>query len=244
MGAALGYLLAVVLGIDPDASQPKIDANTLIRALSPEQRSELIETYAYSALVFSKVLKFGRTPAIYLSCPDKGCDPAMVDVLENLRAQAPNTFGQLVSDRQGAQIEVYAASQALAIEARDLEVDRSLKLSRNITMRRFAYPAQESPCWTISYFEKTGVLEKALIYIDSDSSPHMQTLCMEYEIVRAAGVMNLDSVYLYRKEEKHRFHDPILWLTVNAYLHGLPAIKPGLSMDEVRSVLEDRLQVK
>lgn len=243
---AIWHLLTGVLGVLSGPPQSGANAEAFIRSLPPEQKSELIIRYAASAWVFP-ILKFRRVPAIYLSCPDKGCDPLAVSILENVRAQTPNTLGERTADRDAAQIEIYMAPQSEAFDKRDREIDARLHLNANITIRKFPFPepAQAAPCWTITYYDnETGVIGKALVYIDSDSSPRMQYLCMGYEAIRAAGVMNMEGVYIYRKEEKRRFSDPIRWLAANAYLHGLSEIQPGDTMGKVQTILEDRYEVK
>ena len=244
---AMWLLLTGVLGLPSGPPQPAASADVFIRSLPPEQKSELIESYVASAWAFSKILKFRRAPAIYLSCPDKGCDPVAAGILENLRAQAPKALGEQTADKDAAQIEIYLAPQSEAFDKRDREIDRKLHLDSNITARKllFPEPAQDAPCWTTSYFDNgTGVIEKALVFIDSDASPRMQYLCMGYETVRAAGVMNIESVYFYRNDEKRLFADPAQWLAANAYLHGLPDIKAGDTMAKARSALEDRYGLK
>jgi hypothetical protein len=145
-----------------------------------------------------------------------------------------------VPDRDAAQIEIYVAPQPQAAEARSRQLDDKLRLDVNTTSRRFLHLAEDAPCWTVTYFHKSGVIEKAMIYIDSDSSSKTQHLCAGFETIRATGVLSLDGVLFYRKAEKRRLRNPLRWLILNAHLHGLKAIGPGDSIERVHAVLQDR----
>lgn len=227
--ASVWFMVAGALAV---LSAPyRLDTATLIRTLPPQERAELIETYAYS-----KVRKFSRPPALYLSCPDQGCDPTLARYLVDLRAEAPNSLGREAADRQLAQIEIYVAPRPDAFEARKDEMDKRSSLDSSQTARRVrALEEEDMPCWTASYHDKSGAIEKSLVYIDSDWSPRMQYLCMAHETVRALGI-NVEFAVIYRKWEKSRY-DPFRRLALNAYLHGLTVIKPGLSPEQALSAL-------
>lgn len=227
-----------------DQSADRMD--TYIKALPLEQRIFLIENYAEGAWIFSKFLKFRHAPKVYVSCPDKGCDPLPISMLENLRTLAPKTLGKRTAEKDAAQIEIYLAPQPTAFEARNRALDGELNLNANITEREFRIPRppETAPCWTITYFDKTGVIAKSLIFIDSDSSPRMQYLCMGFESVRATGVMNFPGVYSYRDLEKRRGRYETQWPAANAYLHGSLEIQPGDTMEKALTVLGERYELK
>jgi hypothetical protein len=239
-------MFAVAMSSTSSGGQSTDRMDAYIRTLPAEQRAFLIENYVAAGWSFLKFLKFRHTPAIYLSCPDKGCDPLPVSMLEDLRAQAPKAFGNRIAEKDAAQIEIYLAPKPTAFEARDRAIDGEFHLNVNITTREFPFPKprEDAPCWTITYFDKMGVIAKTLVFINSDSSPRMQYLCMGFESVRATGVMNLPSVYFYRDLERHQVRYPIQWLAANAYLHGSLEIQPGDTMENVRAVLKERYELK
>lgn len=72
----------------------------------------------------------------------------------------------------------------------------------------------------------------------------MQYLCMGFEIVRAAGVVNTEYVLFYRKIEPSSDRYIVQWLGANAYLHGLQDIKAGDTMTKARTILNDRYGLK
>lgn len=244
MDVVTTFFTGLVASIGIDHAGVSMDAQ--IRALPEEKRISIVERYSWAGLVFSKFLKFRQPAAIYLLCPVKGCDTLPLRILEDLRSRAPTAIGKRVVEKAAAQIEIHVAPEAAGFEARDREIDAKLHLNANITMKRFLepQPATDAPCWTITYFDNSGVVAKSLIFIDSDASPRMQYLCMGFETVRALGVMNLESVYFYRDLEKEPFGDPVQWLAAMAFLHGLPDIRPGDAMERARAILEDRYELR
>lgn len=239
--ASVWFVVAGALAV---LSAPyRLDTATFIRTLPAEERAELIETYVSGALGYSNVRKFSTPPTLYLSCPDHGCDPSLARFLADLRAHAPATLGADAADRQLAQIEFYVAPRPEAFELRMDEMDKRPFLDSSRTARRVrALKEEDLPCWTVSYYHKTGIIEKSLIYIDSDWSPRLQYLCMAHETMRGMG-MNADFAVIYRKWEKSRY-DPFRRLATNAYLHGLAAIKPGQPPEQVLSALADLYELK
>jgi hypothetical protein len=238
--------LLAILPISPAASQAADEMDIYIKELPLAPRARLVENYTFAGFNFSKFLKFQRPAAIYLSCAEQACDPGAVGMLDDLRAKAPLALGERVDEAEAAQIEIYVAPQPLAYEARDRVVDGKLHTHANYTGRTISPPPDPlaAPCWTATYFDfHTGVIAKSLIFIDSDASPRVQALCMGFEVVRAAGVVNSLDVYFYHKFEGD-LGAPTNWLAANAYLHGLPEVRPGDTMQQVQKILGTKYGLK
>lgn len=234
----------------PDIAVPADKMEAYIKGLSQERRSKLVEDYAWAGLMFSSFLKFRKAPQIYLSCPKEGCDATSTAIinLETLQSYAPATLGRRASTADTSGIEVYLAPEPNEFSRRDRDIDARLRMDahfsnktiRNIDPRAFAYVVA-APCWSAIYFDKrTGVIEKSLIYIDSDAPSHLQGLCMAFELVRAVGVMSTPSTILYQKIEAPVANRHVPWLGANAYMHGLSAIEPGDKYERALSVLKNR----
>jgi hypothetical protein len=238
--------ILAILPAFPAASQPADKMDIYIKELAAEQRTRLVENYLNSGFVYSKFLKFQRPAAVYLSCADKACDPAPLGMLDDLRAKAPLALGERVGEADVAQIEIYVAPQPSAYEARDREIDREFHTDANYSGRNLSPPPDPLPasCWTATHFDlHTGVIAKSLIFIDSDASPRIQTLCMGFELVRAAGMVNTEAVLFYQKLDAD-LGNVTIWFAANAYLHGLPEIRPGGRMEEARAALNARYGLK
>jgi hypothetical protein len=245
-------ILAAALFVAPAAAaQPDGDMDAYIKSRSPETRTTLIEKYLAALWKFDRVLKHRDTPRIYLSCPKDGCIPHVLRILEFLQSNAPDTFGARIAQADAAQIEVYVAPRPDTFDQRDREIDGRLHLDANITSKKLFKPGGkdiefvDAPCWAVSYFDKhTGVIEKSLIFIDSDSSPREQHSCMGFELVRAAGVVSNPNIVFYRKFDPALDDKISIWLAANAYLHGLSYIKAGDPIENVQRILKDRYGVK
>lgn len=235
-----------ILPAFPAASQAADKMDIYIKELPVEQRTRLVENYITSGFVYSKFLKFQHPAAIYLSCADKACDPAPLGMLDDLRAKAPLTLGERVGEADAAQIEIYVAPQPWAYETRDRLVDAKLHTDASYSGRYVSSPPNPlpAPCRTATYFDlHTGVIAKSLIFIDSDASPRIQTLCMGFELVRATGVVNTLAVIFYRKF-KGDLDAPTRRLAAHAHLHGLPEIRPSDKMEQARTVLKAKYELK
>lgn len=230
----------------PDTAVPIDKMDAYIKDLPQARRSALVESYVWTSLMFPGTLKYRTPPQIYVTCPKDGCAPAAIDSLETLQSHAPGAIGRLTGTANTSGIEVYMAPEPEEFTRRDHDTDALLRLDAHITTRTIMNfgPAASghlaAPCWTVMYYDKrTGVIEKSLIFIDSDAASHLQSLCMAFELVRASGVVSTPGVRLY-----HKFKPPantqVLDLAVTAYLHGLPAIRPGDKYEKILSVLENR----
>ncbi|WP_119392023.1 hypothetical protein [Taklimakanibacter lacteus] len=244
-------ILATVLFCIPAAAQPAGDMDAYIKSRSPETRATLIENYLAGRWIFDRVLKYRNTPSIYVSCPKEGCVSPALHILEFLQSNAPDTFGARIAQADAAQIEVHIAPRPDTFDQRDRKIDGKLHLDANITSKKLLKTGGkdiefvDAPCWAVSYFDKyTGVIEKSLIFIDSDSSPREQYSCMGFELVRAAGVVSTLNIVFYRKFDTTLDDNVSIWLAANAYLHGLPDIKAGDPMEKVQRILSDRYDVK
>lgn len=229
------------------AAQATDRMDAFIRSLPAEQRTRLIESYLYSGYVYSKFLKFRGRPDIYLSCADEACDPWSLSVLVSLRASAPLAVGALVDQADAAGIEIYVAPQPTAYETRDRAIDGRLHIDANITSKTISPRPnpRPAPCWTTTYFDfHTGVIEKSLIFIDSHAPLRMQASCLGFELVRAVGVINTLNVIFYRNlKNTEADSEARHWLAANAYLQGLPEIRPGDTMGKVQAVLNAKYEV-
>lgn len=230
----------------PDTATPIDKMDAYIKDLPQERRSWLVESYAWASVMSPGILKYRTPPQIYVTCPEGGCAPAAMGSLKTLQSYAPGAIGQLTGAADNSGIEVYMAPEPEEFTRRDHDTDTLLRLNAHITAKTIvnfgpaAFGHVAAPCWTVMYYDKrTGVIKKSLIYIDSDAASHLQSLCMAFELVRASGVMNTLGVHLY-----HKIKPPastyVLGLAVTAYLHGLPAIRPGDKYEQVLSVLENR----
>lgn len=237
------WMAASAAAPDTTTLPDKMDA--YIKDLPQERRSVLVESYAWASVMFLGVLKYPTPPQIYVSCPKDGCAPAAIASLETLQSYAPGAIGQLAGAADTSGIEVYMAPEPAEFTRRDRETDALLRLDAHITAKTIvnfdpaAFEYVAAPCWTAMYYDKrTGVVEKSIIFIDSDVAYHLQSLCMGFELVRASGVVSTPGVRLY-----HKFKPPantqVLGLAVTAYLHSLPAIRPGDKYEQVLSVLEN-----
>lgn len=230
----------------PGTAAPIDKMDAYIKDLPQERRSALVESYAWTSLMFPGTLKYRTPPQIYVTCPKHGCAPAAIASLETLQSYAPGAIGRLAGAADTSGIEVYMAPEPEEFSRRDHDTDALLRLDAHITAKTIMNfdPAVSghvaAPCWTVMYYDKrTGVIEKSLIFIDSDAASHLQSLCMAFELVRASGVMSTLGVRLYHKI-KPPANGHVLGLAVTAYLHGLAAIRPGDKYEKVLSVLENR----
>lgn len=230
----------------PHTATPIDKMDAYIKDLPQERRSALVEAYVWASVMFPGTLKYRTPPQIYVTCPKDGCAPAAIGSLETLQSYAPGAIGQLTGTADTSGIEVYMASEPEEFTRRDRDTDALLRLDAHITAKTImnfdpaAFGHVAAPCWTVMYYDnRTGVIEKSLIFIDSDAASHLQSLCMAFELVRASGVISTLGVRLYHKI-KPPANRHVLGLAVTAYLHGLPAIRPGDKYEKVLSVLENR----
>lgn len=218
-----------------------------IKDLPLDRRNSLVENYAGAGLMFPGFLKYRTPPQIYVSCPREDRAPAAMGSLEAIQSYAPATLGRRAGAADKAGIEIYLAAEPDEFTRRDRDTKARLRLDAHISAKTIlnidplAFGKFAAPCWSVIYFDKrTGVIEKSLIFIDSDAPSRMQSLCMTFELVRAVGVVSTPSVTLYHKTNAPLAKRDILWLAANAYMHGLAAIRPGDKYENVLSVLKTR----
>lgn len=248
----VGALVTLALLSVPVMAEPGDQMEAYIKALPPEIRTALIENYLPAGWTFSGFLKHRSPPQIYVSCPNEGCTPAAAGILDELQSRAPKTFGAKTAQADAAGIEIYLAPQADEFDKRDRDIDTRLHLDASISGRTVPKPNGQpgvefvsAPCWTVIYFNQaTGIIAKALIFIDSDEPARLQSLCLAFELVRAAGVMNTEWVLDYREREPGREESAFRWLALNAYLHGLSEIRPKDTMAKADRYLADRYGLK
>lgn len=235
----------------PAAAEPTGEMEAYIKALPRAERTSLIRNYIWSGGLFSGFLKYREPPQIYVSCPPEGCPAPTLRVLDALQMRAAGTLGMRSAKAEAAGIEVYLAPQPDEFDKRDRDLDARLGLDANLTSRKLLDPDSSggalvtAPCWTVTYFDMhSGVIEKALIFIDSNAPARLQSLCMGFELVRATGVANTASLVLYRKLKAGREGNALKSLAVNAYLHGLPEIQPKDTMEKAYRLLANRYGLK
>lgn len=237
-------ILAGVAGLLSGEPQPEANADSYIRALVPEQRLDFIVKYAAAAWTYSGFIKFQQPPQIYLHCPNAGCDPQALQIFDDLRSRVPGAYGSRVTEPDAAQIEIHLGAGSADFEKRDLEVDKALHIDAHIGSK-FLLPPRPAPCRTTIYFDqKRSTIEKAMIFIDSDASPQMQSLCLGFELVRAIGAINVAGPLFYHELEKHSGYDPLPYLAANAFLHTSTEIRAGDPMEKALDVFKDRYGVQ
>ncbi|WP_119272727.1 hypothetical protein [Taklimakanibacter deserti] len=233
-------ILAGVAGLLSGEPPPEANAEGYIRALIPEQRLVFIVKYAAAAWTYSGFIKFRQPPAIYLRCPTTGCDPHPLRILDDLRSRVPGAYGARGAEPDTAQIEIYVATDPVEFDKRDLEVDKALHIDAHIGSK-FLLPPRPAPCRTTIYFDqKRSTIEKTMIFIDSDASPRMQSLCMGFELVRAIGAINVAGPLFYHEFEKHSGYDPLPYLAANVFLHTSTEIHAGDPVEKALAIFKDR----
>jgi hypothetical protein len=233
-------IVASIAGLLSGEDHPDAKGDAYIRALLPQNRMALIVTYAASAVTKAGLIKFPHPPKIYIHCPAEGCQLEPLGMLADLREQTPGALGDQVTEPEAAQIEIYVAAESKAFDRRDREVNKKLHIDAEVGSK-FLLPPQPAPCRTNVYFShRRSVIKKAMIFIDHDTSPRMQYLCMGFELVRALGVIGIPQPLIYKDLETRVDYDPLPFLSANVFLQKSSEIRAGASMDEALAILKER----